>query len=75
MHTLHSPGLMMPGQLGPMRRVFVERFSACFTRTMSYRAQKNTRYHTAAQGKYCKSQRLPVTLSEEPPSAPTVLPI
>ena len=32
---LHSSGLMMPGQLGPIIRVLVDMFSACFTRTMS----------------------------------------
>ena len=35
MPILHSPGLMMPGQLGPMRRVLLCLMSACLTRTMS----------------------------------------
>ena len=34
MPILHSPGVMMPGQLGPMRRVPVPA-SVAFTRTMS----------------------------------------
>ena len=33
MPILHSPGLMMPGQLGPMRRVVLCSFSAAFTPT------------------------------------------
>ena len=32
--TLHSPGLIMPGQFGPIRRVLLWRTSACFTRTL-----------------------------------------
>ena len=35
MPILHSPGLMMPGQLGPMRRVCDCSMSTFFTRTMS----------------------------------------
>lgn len=33
MPILHSPGLMMPGQLGPMSRVFCESFMMRFTLT------------------------------------------
>ena len=32
---LHSPGLMIPGQFGPMSRVLLCVIIACFTRTMS----------------------------------------
>ena len=34
MPTLHSPGVMTPGQFGPTRRLFPPA-SAAFTRTMS----------------------------------------
>lgn len=33
---LHSPGLIMPGQLGPIRRVAVCCLSACLTLAMSF---------------------------------------
>ncbi len=32
---LHSPGLIIPGQFGPINRVFVCVFNACSTFTMS----------------------------------------
>ena len=35
MPILHSPGLMIPGQLGPIRREALWLISAFFTRTMS----------------------------------------
>jgi hypothetical protein len=35
MPILHSPGLMMPGQLGPMRRVLVWRLRRYLTATIS----------------------------------------
>ena len=35
MPILHSPGLMMPGQLGPMSLVLLWVIIACFTRIMS----------------------------------------
>lgn len=36
MPILHSPGLMMPGQLGPISRVFVCSLMIFFTRTCSH---------------------------------------
>merc|ERR1719476_1302998 len=35
MPILHSPGLMMPGQFGPINRHLFCRTNACFTLTMS----------------------------------------
>mmetsp|Transcript_70039 Transcript_70039/g.200729 ORF Transcript_70039/g.200729 Transcript_70039/m.200729 type:complete len:220 (-) Transcript_70039:376-1035(-) len=35
MPILHSPGLMIPGQFGPMRRLLLWRIRACLTFTMS----------------------------------------
>ena len=51
---LHSPGLMIPGQLGPIRRVLDCSLRTFFTRTMSccgmpsvMHTTKSARVHTA----------------------------
>lgn len=40
MPILHSPGLMMPGQLGPIRRVLVCSLMIFFTLTYVHKSQE-----------------------------------
>ena len=57
MPILHSPGLMMPGQLGPIRREALWLISAFFTRTMSCCGTPSVMHTCGQQGGAARAQR------------------